>query len=500
MWIALAATSVAIWLTPAVRADNIDEALIRQAPKIMNHLRQKGYENVGVLTFRLQKPNEQTTFDGGLINRNMVDRLENALVLAMSPEHKPVGIIDRADEEAAEKIKDANYRRPDSRTWLFKPKYPLKWGEKTQLVEADAFLTGKVTLSPDLKTTTVAVELFDKQNPGKISRLLEIPVKTDRYILADAGQGFSLSRALSKGHRQFRRGSADLDDDIIIFDEFEDLDLDGSGALELAQGDTAGTDLVEQGVELPGDKPASGTTPSARPGAGNAKSSGQPKTAVGGDTSVAGFPVELKVYYDGKEQQLRVDAANGVDNWIMGDPKEGQRVTFGLRNLTDERLGVVLTINGLSTLYDDVGQPDQLTKWVLEPGTQYSIKGTYQEDQETFAFIEGLSEELSKEKFNDFGPDAGFIHLYVFRPSISEASTPAFSRSMRQLPARMTAKQDPGTPWELQALIARNANARSSRGLMASASGEGKEQLRELPLGNVSLTDAMVIQYYPKPQ
>ena len=40
-------------------ADNMDAALLKQAPKVMQYLKEKNYQNVGIVKFRVQKGKEQ---------------------------------------------------------------------------------------------------------------------------------------------------------------------------------------------------------------------------------------------------------------------------------------------------------------------------------------------------------------------------------------------------------------------------------------------------------
>lgn len=442
----LAVATIMLVGPPAV-ADNLDEALIRQAPKLMRYLQDHDYDNVGVLSFRLKKGHARPTFQTGMISRNMSSRLENALALAMNPEQKTIGIVRDASAVAGDQLQGASYRTAQAREKLFSLKYPLAWG--SEMVSPDVFLAGKVTLSPNLRTTNVAIEAFDRTSPDKYRRILDFDVKTDRYILADSGYGFSVS----KGRRKFSRGPSD--DDII-----EGIILE---------------EEKEQTSEKTSDSNSASST-----------------------ASPSGFPVELRVYYGDVEQKRELESGN---TWTMDDPKEGQQVTFGVKNLTDETVGVVLTVNGISTLYEETGQATQMTKWVLEPNKTYRIKGYHQKGNEKYVTIAGLPEKLSEEKFEDLGGDdrAGLIHLYVFRPTDEETSAPSFSRSLRRISRPALEQSHPRSALELQAMVAKGANAKGGRGLMAWGLDEKFEKLETKKLGTTSLTDTMVIRYYRPP-
>src|SRR5688572_6887243 len=113
-----AATSVA-------RAENLEQTLHKQAPKILKELQQKGCKNVGVLKFRVKKGNEPTSDNVGTLNMTLADRLEIALALAMDNDPaKQIGIIQQASAVAA-KIKESNHLTKSGRAALFKEEYPL---------------------------------------------------------------------------------------------------------------------------------------------------------------------------------------------------------------------------------------------------------------------------------------------------------------------------------------------------------------------------------------
>src|SRR5262249_22818055 len=145
--------------SPGVRAETLDGALLRLAPRVMRYLKDHGHQNVGVLKFRIKKDAEPASDQVGPLNLNLATRLEIALVLADDLE-KPVGIIHDASAVAAT-IPGANHLTQPGRHALFTARYPLAWGD--QQVEPDSFLTGDVTVSPDLRALTVSVLAFARQ-------------------------------------------------------------------------------------------------------------------------------------------------------------------------------------------------------------------------------------------------------------------------------------------------------------------------------------------------
>src|SRR5262249_36398552 len=157
---------------------------------------------------------------------------------------------------------------------LFDVAYTLAWGDKP--VKADAFVTGLVEFSPDLRTVNVTVLAFDRrgEEPEKVCAFT---AATDARTLAEAGESFLLKGA---------RGAFD------------------NGEL-LVQATKSAVQTSEQKAAYPLEE----------------------------------SPVELKVLYDGREVPV---AKNGT----VPEPREGQKVTFALKNRGRERYGVVLLVNG----------------------------------------------------------------------------------------------------------------------------------------------------------
>jgi len=415
-------------------ADNIDHELLAQMPKLIEACRSKGYSRVGVLTFLYQDGNRPSRFGGATICSNMPSRVENALVLKLSSKQPELIVLPRAAESAVRAIPHASYRTPAGRQRLLDlPLAPL-WGDAAK-VTADAFIIGKVQPSPDRRRVTVSLGAFDRQSMFDI---LEFEVKADRNVLADIGQGFSLAKRRVRG----------VSDDAI---------LDG----------------VESDLETTAEVNRTGTTPQS-----------------------AGFPVELTVSYDQQPQAMRDDpAADGSYNYSLPEPQEGQSLTFGLRNVTDQPVGVALLVNGTSTLYLQEGEPADLTKWVLEPGKDYRIKGYHQQGNEKYFEITTLSEEESRQRYDDLGGAkfAGLIHLHVFQKQTAADETPSFTRSIGRLP-RQT--QRFRTLHDAQQAVARKSNIYppGTRPL----AGWGREQfqtLAEMELGPVTLTSTLIVRY-----
>jgi hypothetical protein len=460
----LAGLLLACWAGGSgARADNIDEKLVVEAPKLMQEIYHRGYKNVGVLSFRLEKGQSRPTFHGGMIVTNMADRLQDALVLALNPEKPAVGVADGCSAVAGRSIAKASYRMPDDRRRLLALKYPLAWGNPPQWVTVDAFLTGKVQVSPDLRKTTVYVEMFDRKNPASMTLLAEFTVKTDHVILADIGQGYVVSR----------------------------------GRLKFGRSDTA---YVPPGSESGRDNPGTNPNPNPNP---------NPNATPGGSGSDGsdGGQLGFAILYDGVQQKMEPDSASGPMNFTIPDPKPGQKVTFGLKNNSSGIIGVLLVVNDTNTLYEEKSQPDQMSPWILEPNKDYVVKGYYLRDNETYNPIVGLSDADSAARSSELGGSslAGIITVYVVTPGASgpssstpgESAAPNVSRSLRRPSPQFLPHGRPRTPADAANAIMRSGIARSERGLMAKdPSNPQQEKLNTRDFHKGTVEKCMIIKYW----
>ncbi len=179
------------------RADNLDAALLKQAPQVMQYLRDHHCRNVGVLKFRVHKAGHPASFKVGPINDNMVERLENALIAVDSTE-SPLGVIRNASHVADMK-KLPKYDTPAGQRALFGITYPLAWGNSQ--VTPDLMLTGVISVRADLKSATVQIEAFGAEWP-KQDKVVAFPVATDRALLTDLSESFRVSsRSLKRKTR-----------------------------------------------------------------------------------------------------------------------------------------------------------------------------------------------------------------------------------------------------------------------------------------------------------
>jgi hypothetical protein len=470
-----------------VEADPIDGQLMKHGREIRDYCLKNRYDAVGILSFRMKNGDKPVSFRGGTIIQSLPERLEYALIMSLQQGSKEVKVAHNASAAATKVLGTANYRTTEERKKLFGVSYLQAWGKPRPQISVDAFLTGKVTIAPGLRTAKVEIESFDRRNPAVIRDVISFEVPVDRHILADSGTGFSLS-AVTRG--VFTR--AVTDDDII----------ESTGA---ASADGPGIDGVDIDLDLSA-----------------AVSSATTLTADDSTSTTSGFPVEVTLYYSNVKQTLTPDVGiTGISNYSVRTPSEGETLEIGLKNLTDEKLGVVLCVNGRSTLYEKKGQTDSLDRWALEPNSEYTIRGYFQDDNATYKPIKALSEEESERQYADLGGDesAGLIQVYVYRttpkaPQVA-GGTPGTdtssaaksdleeiknSASIRRFSEEELADSSTGTLSQLQELIV-PGKLDYTRGLFAADwSDTRSEKLKTGTLGAVTLTDTMVIRYYSKKQ
>ena len=80
------------------RADALDTNLYKDAGKIADLLRARGYKSVGVLKFEVQRggPTGPITMNAGDLNSQMATRMENALIL--TTDKAPLDVVRAASE------------------------------------------------------------------------------------------------------------------------------------------------------------------------------------------------------------------------------------------------------------------------------------------------------------------------------------------------------------------------------------------------------------------
>lgn len=350
---------------PSARADNMDLALLQQAPAVMEHLKKRGQPTVGVLPFQVQKGQQKPSLHAGEMNVKMAQRLENMLVLLNDPA-RPIGILHDAARSAGQ-LRGATYASETGRQALLSHKYPLAWGDRS--ARPDLFLTGEVRLSADNRTAGVVIHAFDARS-SQLTVLHTFTVKTDRSILSDCGESFRVNaRSMTKRN---------------------DEELDAEAA------DSAAT--------------------------GN-------KGTAGGNTLIPGTDdIKFSLTYDGKAVSVETDPDNPGETrarikargtGTVPSPIMGNKVAVILENTsTDTTYAVVLKVNGENTLFGETDDAVNCTKWVLAPGARYEIKGFFTEEKgKNLDPFRVLSEDETRQKMDEVSGNErlGLIDVHVYR-------------------------------------------------------------------------------------
>jgi hypothetical protein len=329
-------------------AASLDRELLKQAPVILRYAREHGYRNLGVLKFRVKKGDEPVSDNVGTLNLNLASRLEIALVLA-DDFSNPIGIVRDASAVAA-KIPGANHLKADGRRALFGGRYPLAWGEEQ--VIPDAFLTGVVSVSTDLRELSVGIVVFDKRGET-LDKVVQFTATPDPPVLAEAGESYVLTRGL------FDKGQVELTSTVV--------------------------DLAAQ-----------------------VKSAQQPNPLQ--DPSA---PVALEILYDGRPVLLEIRGGKALVR--EPDEGQKVALVLRRTDGSPDRYAAVLSVNGENTLFKERCSPLDAQKWVLNPGDPPIAVRGFQTDEGTAESFRVLSRGESARNVMNYSSDVGTIGLVVFR-------------------------------------------------------------------------------------
>ena len=335
-------------LTLAVSAsradDTLDRVLAQNAETVLDQLRGQEFNNVGILKFELQRggPNGPIYLNVGRIHEAGATMLENVLAFA-NPLEKPIGITHAASAVAIEHDPDASYRSAATRRKLFQEKYPLAWGDAK--VQVDAFIVGRVTIADDLKGASLSLRYVTAKNPGKWHnlKLKKETVTVTPALLSDINQSFAVGSFVSK-----TRGG---DDALVLNDPAFALVLGEGIKVEPSPNDTVEKKPIEpEVVQVP--------------------KVSRTEMVTTEEIAVLSDKLTIKLYYDDVEVKRSADD-------IFPTPQPGQKIHITLK--ANSKLGVVLMINGINTAdYDPANRNvNDYTKWILEPGTLYTIEGYF---------------------------------------------------------------------------------------------------------------------------
>lgn len=410
----LAATTLAF--APATRADNIDMKLLHEeGDKIMEYLQKHNYKTVGVLPFRVEKSKQPPSYNVGPMNTNIATRLEN-MIIAKNDSKKPIDVLHDIVHGAGSR--SISMKTAAGRRSLLDNKYDLAWGNSKQ--KPDVLLTGDVKLSPDNRKVTVIIKAFNKPE-AEPAIVHQFATNSDRAILTDCAQSFSLSRSLLKKR------------------EVEPEVLDQAAADSATAGDNNQT------------QPDGGSTP----GSGGGATGSDVKFSVMYDGSPATIerdpasPGERKV-------TLRRSARSGGVGSVTPSPIEGQKVSLVLENTSStETYAVVLTVNGKNTLFEQEDDPAKCTKWVLGPSTKYELKGFYYgetgENMKPFRVLSDVETKAAEDQAQG-DERLGLFSITVFKQGTTGSMQISRKVSLRT-PASRSVQAKPKTAAEAKSRI-----------------------------------------------
>ena len=352
----LLALALGATLAGSVRADDptFSSALHKQAGPILEQLKKKGCTNVGVLKFlvvqgKVSAPQD----DAGDINHSLSNQTQRALILANS--EPDFGIIESPSAFVVKNaMTDANHRTEEGRKAFFAKKFELAWSRDK--VEPSGFLIGTATIGSGLKSMVVQFQLFKAD--GKLEDIgAPMTVTPGPELLAQAGHSYTMPAARRKA---------------------------------LVSGEKLPPEAQKEIVEeMKLSAPIDTTTPEKlKPFA-----------------PLADCPIKWIVRYNGKDVDVTGNA--------IPTPKPKDRVTFILSNPTKETYGVVLLVNGESTLYQEKGVPLACRKWILEPGSETTISGFQTSAKEALPF-EVVAPEDARADSVRYGDHAGTFRMVVF--------------------------------------------------------------------------------------
>ncbi len=419
------------------RAADLESALLDRAKGLIQHCKQKGYKTVGVLKFLGAKEGGELSDNLGTVNTLLARRLEVALVLANDPRN-PVDLIEDASAVAA-RTPGANHRTPEGRKALLAAKYKLAWGDPKARVSPDAFFTGLVGVSKDLKTLTVSFLAFDRAT----NKLEPVPGVPDAVVpnrgsaLVELGESFTLRGAFDDGKVEAKpkKEAAAKKNDAETKPKAKDEKNDPPADLPKDKDQAALKSAADVRDQTAGKHPAE--EPDA--------------------------PVKLTVLYNGKPVSIEVRDGKA----FVPEPAQGQRVEFVLaKDATGRRFGVVLKVNGENTL-DKQRLPDAKCRmWVLtNPGEAVAVRG-YQLGTDRLETFRVLSVPESKAREVNYGADVGTITVTVFPEENGPAPAPDLAEDAAEKTAVAAAKlpAEPSKSFDsLKAKLLEDAN----RGLIA---------------------------------
>lgn len=387
---------LALFLAGPGRAEEgtVEQGLQANARKIIDHIKEKGWANVGILKFQVRVADGEARDNVGALNLSLPDRLEAALILELRPadvnEHK-LKIITRASESAATDGRLNHLTEAGRRAFFELAPSPFRpaWGGEKENIKPDAFLTGEAVLAPDMKTVTVHVKAFAKDQLA-LSEVCTFTARTTLRTLSEAGFSFA------------SRGGIGRDDPNLYTRKKE----------QQAQKDAQ--EVVQVTSEDLWQKEAEETL-----------------------EYLQSSPVKLTALYNDEPATIGINLfrpAAQRDNVALRipAPQTGQVVAFRLENTSaDTTYAVVLKVNGKNSIYQEEKPAVDCYKWILEKGKSVTIRG-FQMGLDERKNFEVLPPDESERQRIHYGNNAGILQFVVFKQATTEDEVEFFEKAKEQ--------------------------------------------------------------------
>lgn len=499
--------------------DNIDVILFKTVPRLVQQLRERDIRNVGVLPFQFRDNVGVAHSTGALIQSNLAARTEQVIAYIRDVDD-PVNVVFNMLSQARALDATAAYDTKDACEKLLALTYNYPVDEMSAS-KLDGFVTGIIEVSKDWKQSSLVFKFYNRKT-GDFGELGPFTFPTDRKMLMQFGRAYSLTAngwdARLKGVQTRSIFS------LIERDEKELESIDRQKAAEIY------VNRVGESVD------------------------GNPWK---------NFPVTLTVKYDNQPQTLSMDTYLNPFNFSIPDPKPNQRVSFELKNNLNEKLAVVLAINGKSLIYqENANDPDACNKFALDPAATYSVPGVYVRGLNSYQPLLSTDDQQTSDLAKRYPSETvGIISLSVYRevPSydpggvshfVSQGATTAntseaSTKTVAEIPntekgttkkSKLEFLSDDNETWynsfrpsllrsgsskgaakgsfhpspasskakswsELSKGIGRNALVQTStRGLIVPTSSETKQKLGSTTMGTVSQSDVAIIRYLTIPR
>jgi hypothetical protein len=291
-------------------------------------------------------------------------------------------------------------------------------------------------------------------------------VRTDRSLLRDAGYNTVVDRALIRPKAGAKARGEDLDE----------------------------SSIEQVTKEEEGEKPV----PDAK----------QPESHS--PESFAGMKFEIE--YDGVKQEITSETGGDgakQPTYAVVAPKPGQKVVMYLTRVAEgeNKIGVVLRVNGKSTWEMEDADPASCRRWILDStdvGKRQDYAGYYRRGEDGKLEVnefKAVDEVAAKAAAAEMGNRAGFIDIDVFtsRPESAGADDGLL------ISTRGTPKKKPATLKELRQQLAKAnfmelspvAGRHSSGLLVGDVVGVPAGEAKKDSLGNVVHLGGISIRYLP---